>query len=537
MKWTAPSTRLLLALILVASGGATVLAMRQTSTTFDEIVMIAGGARGYKTGQWTIAPEHPPFTQYMYGLLPYLSGASYPDESGVTDQARSAMGYRYRYAQFFFWDGQNDPERIAFLGRLPAALCAVLLALFAFAFVRRYYGDVAGLIAAALVGFMPDVLAHGGVSYNDIPITLAFFASIWLIDEAIRKPSLNRALLAGASIGLSLGIKNSAVALGPAAVLILLAEAVARRTDRDWLKRIAPATVATILTAYVTLALIYRGDFALSEYRYALTFVSVQATASTAPGYLLGKISNSGIPFYFPITFLYKTSLGFHVLLALAIWYWGSRVKSVRQLLQSPLRAPAIGALVFAVLLMRAQLNIGFRYALPLLPLLAVIVASAAGRIAQTDWRRLRPAVVIAVAWAVIHPLSYFPHFLTYVSEYGPGRSRNYEVLADSSLDWGQGLLLLRDYMREHDIPRIYLSYFGSAWPGGYGINYVPLHSFFELPPLRDAPGGAPAYAAISATNLTGAYFRGDPFRQFRDRKPDAVLGNSIYVYRLSEGQ
>ena len=71
--WRSP--RLLLCLILLVSGGAIVLAMRRTSTTFDEIVMVAGGARGYQTGVWNLAPEHPPATQYLYGLLPYLAGA------------------------------------------------------------------------------------------------------------------------------------------------------------------------------------------------------------------------------------------------------------------------------------------------------------------------------------------------------------------------------------------------------------------------------------------------------------------------------
>ena len=40
-----------LLVIAVLSVGATVLATRRTSTTFDEIVLIAGGARGYEIGK------------------------------------------------------------------------------------------------------------------------------------------------------------------------------------------------------------------------------------------------------------------------------------------------------------------------------------------------------------------------------------------------------------------------------------------------------------------------------------------------------
>jgi len=528
--WRYP--RLLLCLILLVSGGAIVLAMRRTSTTFDEIVMIAGGARGYHTGAWNIVREHPPVTQYVYGLLPYLAGAQYPDEAGMTEATQRRIGYRYHYAELFFWTGVNDPERMAFLGRLPAALCALLLAAIAFAFTRRHYGAGAGLLAATLVAFLPDVLAHGGVAYNDVPVALGYFFALWRIDEVVRRPSTARAVGAGLAVGIALGIKHSAIALAPAAVLLLVAETALRRTDQEWRKRLALAAGAALAAAYLTLVLIYRGDFTLAEYRYGLGYVFTQVTQRPAPGYLLGRISTEGFWYYFPVAFLFKTSAGFHVLLGMALLYFGSRFRSVRQVLRSPLRVPAVGALVFGTLLMRSQLNIGFRYALPLLPLVAVITAVGVARVWQADWKRARPAIALATAWLVVQPLSYFPDFLVYVSEYGPGRDRNYEVFADSSLDWGQALLLLRDFMRDHAIPRVYLSYFGSAWPSGYGIAYLPLISFFELPPNARRPQEPqPRYVVISATNLTGTYFRGDPFRHFREQQPAYVLGHSLYVY------
>ena len=148
---------------------------------------------------------------------------------------------------------------------------------------------------------------------------------------------------------------------------------------------------------------------------------------------------------------------------------------------------------------------------------------------------RWRVESAAGTAWLIVFPLSYYPNFLTYVSEYGPDRDHNYEVFADSSLDWGQGLLLLRDFMHEHTIDRVYLSYFGSAWPAGYGIDYQPLYSFFPLQNPKPEPNRVPPrYAVISATNLTGTYFiGGDPFKQFREREPAYVLGHSLYVYEV----
>src|SRR5207249_273045 len=212
----------------------------------------------------------------------------------------------------------------------------------AFAFARRHYGAGAGLLAATLVAFLPDVLAHGGVAYNDLPVALGYFFALWLIDENLRRPSTARGVGAGLAVGIALGIKHS------------------------------------------------------------------------------------------PVAFLYTTCAGLHVLVGIALLYFGSRFRSLLQVVGSPLRVPAIGALVFGLLLIRSQLNIGFRYALPLLPLVAVITAVGVARVWQAGWKRARPAIALATAWLVVQPLSYFPNFLTYVSEYGPGRDRNYEVFADS---------------------------------------------------------------------------------------------------------
>jgi hypothetical protein len=380
------------------------------------------------------------------------------------------------------------------------------------------------------------VLAHGGVAYNDIAIAFAFFAAMWLFDDAVRMPTVRRAVFAGVVAGLALGVKNSAIGLGPLAMLLVLAEASARVRDVTWWKQVAMAGALTIAVAYLTLVVVYRGDFALTEYRYALDFVFRQVSSTRAPSYLLGQTSTEGIWYYFPLAFLLKTSVALHLMLALAVLYYVTRVRSFAQVVASPLRAPLLATLVFGLMLATSQLHIGFRYALPLLPMMAVMMAPAIVRIWSTNWRRLRPVIAVALVWLVIHPITYFPNFLAYVSEYGPGRDRNYELLADSSLDWGQGLLQLRDFMRSNQIDRVYLSYFGSAWPSGYGIDYEPLLSFFPLPQVTAKASTRPKYVAISATNLAGAYFgNSDPFRRFREREPDHVIAHTLYLYRLDE--
>ncbi len=54
-----------------------------------------------------------------------------------------------------------------------------------------------------------------------------------------------------------------------------------------------------------------------------------------------------------------------------------------------------------------------------------------------------------------------------------------YRHLVDSSLDWGQDLPAVRDYIDRHPGDRpFYLSYFGSTSPAYYGVAARPLYSF-----------------------------------------------------------
>jgi len=141
--------------------------------------------------------------------------------------------------------------------------------------------------------------------------------------------------------------------------------------------------------------------------------------------------------------------------------------------------------------------------------------------------------VVVLLALQALATLSAYPHFLAYTSVWAGGRDAGQEVLVDSSLDWGQGLLELQRFMEEEAVDRVSLSYFGSAPPEAYGIVYEALPSFFRLEGgVMSEPGVRPRFTVISATNLNGLYLQGrDPFAGYRQRQPYRVLGHSLFVF------
>ena len=110
-----------------------------------------------------------------------------------------------------------------------------------------------------------------------------------------------------------------------------------------------------------------------------------------------------------------------------------------------------------------------------------------------------RVAVRLAVAALLLlqaaSVVTAYPHLLSYTSIWAGGRDRAHRVIVDSSLDWGQGLLELRRFMSEKGVSRVRLAYFGSAMPEAYGIDYVPLPSFFRL------EGGRPGECAASPSS------------------------------------
>ena len=527
---------MLLIVIIAAFIGTAASAMRHTSTTFDEILLPSAGARGFATGSFDmITLYHPPVLQYVYGLPVALADFSYPAELDIQWNDRLS----FLYARTFYFDLDNDPERLAFLARSMGVAIGALLILVTFLFTRTAAGPGPAVLAAVLVAFLPDVLAHSGISYNDVPLALVVLLALWSADAAIRDPRPWRAALCGSALGLALGVKFSAVALGPAGLLLLTLEAARRWPDREWGRRILLHAAPIILAVlYLTLVLIYRGDFTLEQFRAGLLFnIQHASLGHGAPAVLLGRYSATGWWYFFPVAFFLKTSAGLHLLMLTGLatlaaarpqWSW-------RTAAASRLRVPAVGALVFLGFVMAAKLNIGFRHALPMLPLVCILTACAVARAWAMRRPVLRLAVAAGAAWHILSPLAAYPFFISYLSEYTGSAENSHATLVDSSRDWGQGLIALREFMREENIDAILLSYFGSASPDAYDLEYIPLPSFFPLEQPATPPAGIPPWIAISATNLAGNYLNGDPFARFRTVEPHRIVGGSIFVFRLEE--
>ena len=459
-------------------------------------------------------------------------------------------------------------------------LLAAALAAIVFLWTRALWGFPAAALALLLAVTSPDVLAHGQLVTTDLGAALFIFAAVAAFERMTARLTATRVALAGLALGAALATKFSSFILFPvlaalAAVVVLRREPLTvalgapRALDgrRAKLAAVAAAGAVLLAIAFVCLWAAYGFRFAavpdaafassipwdrLRPEEPALAravdamrdghvlpeawlwgFVRFFKHQQGRPAFLLGAHSDAGFWNFFPVSFAVKTPLALLALLALSAWLAVAR--RLRHRADVFLWIPLV---LYAAISLTRGINIGHRHLLPLYPFLFV-AAGRAATWAAAAWPRRAPAAMVGVLalWHAGAALWIHPHYLAYFNELAGGPGRGYRILVDSSLDWGQDLRGLRPYMEAHGIPRVKLSYFGTADPAYYGIECDLLPGYLPLP--REvvrafAPGDV---LAVSATNLQGVYL--DPadrpmMERLRREPPVGHVGYSILIFRPS---
>jgi hypothetical protein len=269
-------------------------------------------------------------------------------------------------------------------------------------------------------------------------------------------------------------------------------------------------------------------------------------SAGDTPTFLFDRIRTDSPWFYFPVALLAKWPLGF--LLALGVRAAGvARWRPPRRRLADDafLLVPAASYLAVGMLL--ANLCIGVRYVLPILPFLCVWCGGLIDRRARggavsapVARRHARRRVFLAVGLAslvAIETALAAPWYLAFFNRAVGGPGRGDRIVNDSNVDWGQGLIALRDELARRGIGRVHLAYHGTVDPALYGIDYLPL--------LGGAPGPESEWLAVSSYFYVGLSqrlmtregrtpFTRYDFSRMRSLAPVARPAHCMYLFRLS---
>ncbi len=553
-------------------------AVAHKSPTYDETVHLFAGYSYLKWGDYRVNPEHPPLVK-MLAAAPLL--ALNLNTSGITPRERYIVqrdkNYGWVLAHRFVY-ADNDAETLFFYARLVMVLLAAVLALCVGRWTRELYGGEAALVALFLFCLDPNIIAHSTIVQTDVPFALVFFVATYFFWRSLNQLTWFNLVATALLFAVAAITKFSFVTILPiwlvlAAVKIFQADALQSSittpqviTDRSRKAAlVGTILVFSVLVGYLAIWAAYQFHFDAIVYQqgelpvanliadnswlgrliqlcreyYLLPEALVYGLADVylhmeRTSYLLGDISQNGFWLYFPVAFLVKTPVPTLLLILAAIIYAiFHRHKGSESFF---LLAPALLFFLFAV---GSRLNVGWRHVMPIYPFLFVWLGGKVSAMWRSGPRATRTVMILLAVWLCGSTLWAYPNYLAYFNELVGGPSRGHLYLVDSSLDWGQDLKALKEWMTRNQVDRIQLAYFGTADPAYYKINavYLPGSVYHTEPRLEDV-ADSPPYVAVSETYLAGLYLdRPERYERFRKREPVAVINYSIRVYKITDDE
>ena len=538
------------------------------SITIDETLIIPAGYYYLTSEAFHIAHEQPPLPSMLAALPLLFLSLQAPSLNDLDNQPSSQQTVT---AGARFWIVNRDHFRaIFFWSRVPMIIVTILLGALVFLFTRRLFNARAAVLAVTLFSLEPTILAHGRV-IKDIHVAFAyllFFFALYVYGSA---PTLRRAIVLGLACGLALSVKYSMVILFP---ILLISGCVfmLRRLPRLQRRWIVFQIMTAALVALLTLNAVY-------FFRHQpLSVPDIKSVAQNAPAYsnamlallpplsvfappyfvlgaydtfihnnlghpafLLGEYSEHGWWYYFPVAFALKTTIPFLLLTIVSLaWAVGSAIR--REVKFLILLAPVVS---YAVPAMVAGINIGVRHFLPVFPFVFILAGALLDRLLSA--RRARALalalVTIVVAVCALEAARAYPDYISYMNQLASVRPA-WTYLSDSNIEWGDDAGTLAVYLKAKGETRVRAAFLGgSVVLPLYGVEYVDLLSPPEVN-LEDT-----RYVALGASYLNGSTVPGwsegsgretpsqqhNYFECYRDRKPEAVFGNSIYLYKEHE--
>ncbi len=528
---------------------------RVFTQTYDEHTHILCGLEWLQQNSYRIEPQHPPLSRVAVALLPYLEGYRIPEGTQFGDYNRFNIGtdilhQKHDYANVLHW---------ARLGSLPFFIGGCIVVFF---WTRQLFGDLAGFLSLLLFTTASPVLAHSGLATTDAAAMASLAAAIWAYLRWLEAPSRQSTSLLGLAVSVALLSKMSNIpflALAFLAVTLTEASISGKFTRRAsfWKPELRRRATSGLLALVVALFCVWAG------YRFSSAHLAgpegrphlavdritqplglpasvsnwlVETPLVPAPefifgirqvvqhseaghlSFLLGRTSTFGRWDFFPVVVAVKTPFPL-LLLSVVGSVFFLRFGFVKR---GGWRPAAIVAACSAIFLfsMTTTINLGIRHLLGLFPLACVIAGGFASRIRS---RLVIIALGGLLTWQVIGSFAVHPDYLADFNFLAGSHPENVRV--DSDLDWGQGLGRLSKTLREMDIDKIHIAYYGSADLSKHGL---PQWEYLE-PGVKQT--------GWIAANVSAIKLFPEDFGWLEDCEPYTLVGKSIRLYHIPEEQ
>jgi len=536
-----------------------VFSIKNDSLTMDELSHLPAGYSYVSQKDMRINPEHPPLIKDLAGApLLFLKNINFPYSH---ESWSEKVNGQWDFGNQFLFKIDNPADTMIFLGRMSMIFILMLFAGLLYFFMNKKFGSTAALLALFFFCFSPTILAHGKLITTDLGAAFGVFITIFTFFNFLEKPTKKNTFIAALALAFAQLTKFSNVLLFPFLILISLIWWFLNKNNFSEL--VKKVTLIFVLTFILILPIYFfhifnypierqvsDTEFLLSTFgneplkntiiwmagnpilrSYAQYFLGLFMVMQRAVGgnttFFMGEITNVGWIQYFPVVYLLKESLAFHILTLIAICFAIYKFifrKKQDKLISELKNIIKTHFLEFSLLsytlfywftALKSNLNIGVRHLLPAILLTYVLVAIGISKLLQNKNNLKIKILIISLllSWQAASIFLTYPYLLSYYNEIGGGYRNGYNYVVDSNYDWGQGLKRLKNWTEENNVDKIYIDYFGGAdldyyfkdkherWWGGRN-------------PEEIEPG---SYLAVSATFLQGG--KGIPIKGF-DRDP-----------------
>ena len=579
--------------------------MMGNSAITDEVAHVPAAYSYVHYGDYRLNPEHPPLIKDLAGIPLQFLHLKFPENLPAW---KDEVNGQWETGWNFLYHVGNNADQILFWARLPILLLALGFGWVLYGICRRRWGTGVALLSLFFYVLSPNIIAHSLFVTTDLGASVFMFLAVVAFARFVDAPTRrNTGILSLALAGAQLA-KFSAVILYPFFGLLALGLALwvlpkpvhAWERIRLYVGGLIGASALSVVWIWIFYApQVWRMPVAIQDqliekslygpnvqgighmlmavnnvplmeplvqYLTGLTMVFTRVSSGNVT-YFNGEVTDKSFHTYFPELVLLKTQVAFLILLVVIVGLVVWQVLRHRQRLAA--LAPhirshmlewmlaAFTVMYFAVSV-AGNLNLGIRHVLPIYVPIFVLVAIATvaymRRFARREWKQpARLALVDLLVWYGGSTVLAFPNYLSYFNELIGGGQHADAYFSDSSVDWGQDLRRLKQYVDQHpEINHLAIDYFGGGVPAYY---FCPRKYGDDGRIIQDASGYdcsktmievwhsqygqyTNGYIAVSETFLENdryyAVKNGTPgYGYLRSQVPVAKIGNSIYLFKV----
>jgi 4-amino-4-deoxy-L-arabinose transferase-like glycosyltransferase len=448
------------------------------SDTYDEHAHLIEPLWWLESGAFRGDGFHSPLPRLLIAAGPWLAGFRSDTPWLLNNWASQDL------------DGYWRSLTLARLGVLPfAALLFWTVALWS----RALYGSLGSFASTVALSCCPMIIGHAAVAALDVPGAAGVTVALLAIWHWMRTGSAKAAVLAGAALGFAQMCKFSAfgfllVPAGFAVTFLLLRRRLSFRAMALHLGLMPCAAFAVIWASYGFESgpiHSYRHEQAQGTPNELPLGSVLQGTPAPAPNFwkgfvdmaylqrlgypamFLGESAKFGFPGYFPTALLLKAT---PPLLLLAVW---GLLSPRRKTGGDPNPGLYLGLTVLGMIAVSIpnHLNIGVRHLMPVFPVLCLL----AGAVFVISPRRSATTAlaVLLLGWHIAESVWAHPDYIAYFTP--PARERDYQLLSDSNLAWGQDRWRLVEWLRSHPELEVHVV-------GGEGIGMLTATGWVNAP-------------------------------------------------------